>query len=356
MIDWKMYEELTQAPGAPGYEGSVQAIMEKYLSKYADQVIRDHLGGIFGVKQGVESGPKVMVAGHMDEVSFMITKITKDGFLAFQPLGGWWSQVLLAQRVEVITRQGKRIPGVISSVPPHLMNVEKKKKLVKIEEMYIDIGAKDAEEATEFGIEPGNIAVPVCPFTEAEGGKRIFSKAWDNRFGCGLAIELLKELQNQPHPNQIFAGATVMEEVGLRGAKVAAQMIQPDLFFALECSAAGDIPGVKNGFGEIGKGVLIRIYDRTMIMQPKMRDFLLDTVEEEKIPYQFFISPGGETDAGQVHMSGEGVPSATLGICARYIHSHCTIVDKDDIEAAKAFLVALVKRLDRSTYETLISR
>jgi putative aminopeptidase FrvX len=355
MIDWKMFEELTQTPGAPGFEREVRQVMRSYLHQYTEEIIQDRLGGIFGVKRGNDGGPKVMVAGHMDEVAFMITRITADGFLRFQPMGGWWSQVMLAQRVDVITRDGKKIHGVIGSTPPHLLSDENRRKPVEPSRMFIDIGAVSEGQVKEWGIRPGDVAVPHCPFVELEGGKRLMSKAWDNRFGCGMAIELLKALQGQEHPNTVYAGATVQEEVGLRGAQTATNLIDPDIFFAVDAGPAGDIPGVKDGFGKLGKGVLIRIYDRSMITLPAMRDFLLDIAETENIPYQFFVSQGG-TDAGRVHQSGEGVPSAAVGICARYIHSHAAVVDKDDIEAVKKFLTAIVKRLDRPTYESILGR
>lgn len=181
------------------------------------------------------------------------------------------------------------------------------------------------------------------------------TKAWDNRFGCGLAIELLRELHKEAHPNILFSGATVQEEVGLRGAAAAANKIRPDVFFAVDAGPAGDIPGVRDGFGELGGGVLIRIMDGSMITLPGMRDFLIDTAESEGIPYQIYVSPGG-TDAGSVHQTGTGVPSAAIGICARYIHSHAAIADKEDVEAARSFLVALIKRLDWNTLKLITKR
>ncbi|MBH8599379.1 M42 family metallopeptidase [Thermoactinomyces sp. CICC 10523] len=354
-IQWERFEKLTQTPGAPGFEHEVRKIMRSYISEYTGEIIQDRLGGLFGVKKGDPNGPKVMVASHMDEVAFMVTKITSEGFLKFQPLGGWWSQVMLAQRVDVINRSGKRIPGIIGSIPPHLLSEERRRKPVEIGQMFIDIGAESEEEVREWGIRPGDVAVPHFPFVEMEGGKRLLSKAWDNRFGCGLVLELLDGLKHNHHPNVIYAGATVQEEVGLRGAGTAATLIDPDIFFAVDSGPAGDIPGVNDGLGKIGKGVVIRLYDRSMITLPGMRDFLLDTAESENIPYQFFVSQGG-TDAGRAHQTGIGIPSAAIGICARYIHSHAAVVDKEDIEAAKAFAIALMKRLDRAAFEAILPR
>jgi putative aminopeptidase FrvX len=353
-VNLGIYKELTQIPGTSGFEHEVRQWMRSYITPLADEVLTDRLGGIFGVKKGSAPDPKVLVAGHMDEVGFMITKITSKGFLKFQTLGGWWSQVMLSQRVEIVTRTGKRIPGVIGSTPPHLLSLEQRRKPMEISQMFIDIGADSDEEAKSWGVRVGDFAVPHCDFVEMEGGKRLLSKAWDNRLGCGLAVELLQELQNEEHPNTLYAGATVQEEVGTRGAATAAKMMDPDVFFAVDVGPAGDTPGVKDGFGEIGKGVVIRIYDRSMIPLPAMRDFLLDTAESNDIPYQFFVSQGG-TDAGRVHQTGIGVPSAAIGICGRYIHSNVTIVDKEDIAAAKEFAVKLIKNLNRSTYQSLLA-
>lgn len=351
-MDWKRFETLTQLPGVPGAESLVSRELEKMITPLADKVVRDRLGSLFGKKSGDEKGPRVMVAGHMDEVGFMVTRITDQGFLRFQPLGGWWSQVLLAQRVEVVTMEGKRIPGVIGSVPPHILKEEDRNKPVPIDRMFIDIGLDSKEEVRNAGVVPGDTIVPVCPPVEMEGGRRLMVKAVDNRFGCALSVELLEDLKNSPHPNVVFSGATVQEEVGLRGATTAANRIKPDVFFAVDAGPAGDIPGVANGFGELGRGVLIRLMDRSMIALPGMRRFLVETAEEEGIPYQFFISPGG-TDAGAVHQTGEGVPAAALGVCARYIHSHAAVVDRGDVEAAKAFLAALVRRLDRERLQAI---
>jgi putative aminopeptidase FrvX len=353
LLNWQLFEELTQVPGAPGFEHEVRRVMRFYLSSYVDEIIQDRLGGIFGIKYGNQSGPKVMVAGHMDEVALMITKITADGFLKFEPMGGWWSQVMLAQRVDVITRDGEKVPGVIGSIPPHLLSEEKKRKPVEFSQMFIDIGAKDDRQVQELGITLGSTAVPHCPFIEMEGGTRILSKAWDNRFGCGIALQLLAALQQDIHPNIVYAGATVQEEVGLRGAGVAARLIQPDVFFAIDAGPAADTPGIENGFGQLGKGVLIRLFDKSLITLPGMRDFLIETAEAENIPYQLFVSRGG-TDAGAVHQTGNGVPSATIGICARYIHSHAAIADKEDIVATKKFAVALIKRLDETAYHSIL--
>lgn len=347
----KMFKTLTELQGASGFEHQVRKFVRSELEKYSDEIIQDRLGSIFGVKRGDENGPRIMVAGHMDEVGLMVTSITKKGLIRFQTLGGWWSQVLLAQRFEIITNNGPVI-GVVGSVPPHLLDEGKRNKPMEIKNMFIDIGADDKEDAEKIGIKPGQQIVPICPFTPMANKKKILAKAWDNRYGCGLAIELLKELKDEKTPNIVFSGATVQEEVGLRGAQTAANMINPDIFYALDASPANDATGDKDAFGHLGKGALLRIYDRTMVTHRGIRDFILDTAETNKIPYQYFISQGG-TDAGKVHISGSGVPSAVIGLCSRYIHTSASIIHVDDYAAAKELLIKLVKTTDKAAVETI---
>lgn len=348
----EMFQTLTELQGAPGDEKRVRNYMEEQLATYANEIIHDNLGSVFGVKHG--EGPRVMVAGHMDEVGFMVTQITENGMIRFQPLGGWWNQVLLAQRVQIMTKKGV-VTGVIGSIPPHLLTAEQRNKPMDIKNMLIDIGADDRENVLEIGVTPGDTIVPICPFTPMANEKKILAKAWDNRYGCGLAIELLKELQDDVLPNQLYSGATVQEEVGLRGAGTAAHLIQPDIFYALDASPANDMSGSNTEFGQLGKGALLRIVDRTMITHRGMREFVLDTAESNDIPYQYFASQGG-TDAGRVHTANDGVPSAVIGICARYIHTSSSIIHVDDYAAAKELLVNLVKATDQTTVDSIRSK
>jgi putative aminopeptidase FrvX len=347
----KLFQTLTELPGAPGNEHAVRAFMRSELSKYADEIVQDRLGSIFGIKVGDVNGPTIMVAGHMDEVGFMVTSITDKGLIRFQTLGGWWSQVLLAQRVQIMTDNGP-IVGVIASIPPHLLEEAQRNKPMDIKNMLIDVGADDKEDAKRMGIKPGQQIVPICPFTPMANEKKILAKAWDNRYGCGLAIELLKELKDEKLPNILYSGATVQEEVGLRGAQSAANMIKPDIFYALDASPANDMSGDKHAFGQLGKGALLRIFDRTMVTHRGMREFVLDMAETHNIPYQYFVSQGG-TDAGRVHVSNEGVPSAVIGICSRYIHTHASIIHVDDYAAAKELLIRLVKASDKATVDAI---
>lgn len=348
----ELFKTLTELPGPPGFEHEVRKYVKERLKPLSDELIYDRLGSVFGVRHGDRKGPKIMVAGHLDEVGFLITSVTNSGMLKFQTLGGWWSQVLPAQRVEILTEQG-RIPGVIGSIPPHLLDEGTRSKPLPVEHMFIDIGADSREDAMKMGIRPGVAAVPVCPFTPMADPKKIMAKAWDNRYGVGLAIELMEAVQGISLPNQLYAGATVQEEVGLRGAETAARLINPDLFFALDASPANDTGGDPQAFGRLGHGALLRIYDRTMVTHKGLVDYIRDTAETHQIRYQYFVSPGG-TDAGRVHLHGIGVPSAVIGIPSRYIHTSASIIHTDDYDAAKELLVKLVTAMDQTTFETII--
>jgi len=349
----ELFRTLTEWPAAPGFERELRQYVAERLSAVSDEVIYDRIGGVFGVRKGDANGPRIMVAGHLDEVGFLVTGITDNGMLKFQALGGWWNQTLLAQRVQVVTSEGI-LPGVIGSIPPHLLKESQRNAPLEVEQMLIDIGADSRAEAEQMGARPGVQVVPVCPFTPLADGKKIMAKAWDNRYGVGLAVELMEALHEQQAelPNTIYAGATVQEEVGLRGAEPAARLIEPDLAFVLDASPANDMSGDKKAFGQLGAGALLRILDRTMVTRGEMIDFVRDTAETNNIPYQYYVSPGG-TDAGRIHLSGIGVPTAVIGICARYIHTAASIIHVDDYEAAKALLIQLVKTADRSTLSTL---
>jgi endoglucanase len=350
----RMLKDLTDANGIPGNEKEPRDVMRRYIEPYADEVTTDALGGLIARKRGTADSPRIMVAGHLDEIGFMVTHIDDKGFLRFQTVGGWWEQVMLAQRVTVMTRKGN-VPGVIGSKPPHVLSAEARKKPVDKKDMFIDIGASSREEAMEFGVRPGDSVVPVCEFTVMKNEKLLMAKAWDNRIGCAIAIEILRELQNEDHPNTVYAVGTVQEEVGLRGAKTAAYEISPDIGFSVDVGIAGDTPGIseKEALAKLGKGPQILVYDGSMIAHKGLRDLVTDTADELGIPYQFDYVAGGGTDAGAIHVTKSGVPSLAVSVATRYIHSHAAILHRDDFENAVKLLTAVIRRLDAETIAEL---
>ena len=345
----KMLRELTEAPGPSGFEEPVRQIMRRYLEPIGE-ISTDNLGGVI-CRKG-ESGPRIMLAGHMDEIGFMVTRITAEGFLKFQPLGGWWDQALAAQRVEVYTRQGPII-GVIGSKPPHVMTAEERQKVYEKKDMFIDIGASSREEAESFGIRPGNPIVPFSPFTAMHNPKLLMAKAWDDRFGCALAIEVLRQIRS--HPNLLYAVGNAQEEVGLRGATTTTHMIAPDVGFVLETSIAGDTPGIEpdEARGKLGHGPVILLYDGSMIPHTGLRDLVIGVAETEHIPLQLDSLATYGTDGARIQVFGAGVPTIVVGVPVRYIHSHAAIMHRDDFDNAARLLVAVVKRLDAETVQGL---
>ncbi|WP_404458901.1 M42 family metallopeptidase [Sutcliffiella horikoshii] len=349
-----MLKDLTDAKGIPGNEKEPRDVMKKYITPFADEVFTDGLGSLIAKKVGKADGPKVMVAGHLDEVGFMITHIDDRGFIRFQTVGGWWSQVMLAQRVTIVTSKGD-VTGVIGSKPPHILPPEARKKPVDIKDMFIDIGASSREEAQEWGVRPGDQVVPYFEFTVMNNEKMLLAKAWDNRIGCAIAIDVMKQLKGADHPNVVYGVGTVQEEVGLRGAKTSANLIQPDIGFGVDVGIAGDTPGVteKEALSKMGKGPQIILYDASMVSHKGLRDFVTGVADEMEIPYQFDSVAGGGTDSGAIHLTAQGVPALSITIATRYIHSHAAMLHRDDYENAVKLIAEVIKKLDADTVSRL---
>ncbi|MEZ5304180.1 MAG: M42 family metallopeptidase [Verrucomicrobiales bacterium] len=353
-----LLESLTQAHGAPGSEGQVRAIFRRELDGVGD-LSADRFGNVFcATPGGGGAGPKILIAGHMDEVGFMVQNITADGFIQFAPLGGWWTHTLLAQRVRILTRDGGEVPGIISSKPPHFLSEDERAKVMKIENLFIDAGAADATELQErFGVRIGDPVVPDSAFSALANPDLLVSKAFDNRVGMALAIQAAEMLQHLEHPNTIIAAGTCQEEVGCRGAIAAAQRIQPDVALILEGPPADDTPGMPDvPQGKLGGGVQIRLMDPTAIMNRALVKFVTDTADECGIRYQVTVRRAGGTDAKSVQTAGDhgGVPCIVLGVPARYIHSHNSVLHIDDYLAALRLVVELGKRLDFAAAASLV--
>lgn len=352
----KMLKELSEAPGVPGYESEVRRIIRKYVEAYA-VIEQDRLGSIIARRSGRSDRPRIMLAGHMDEIGFMVKSVTPEGFLRFVPLGGWFDQVLLAQRVVVKTSSGD-VPGIIGSKPPHLLTEEERKKVVEKKDMFIDVGATSSEQAmNEFGIRPGDPVVPASGFEILKNAKIYMSKAWDDRIGCALFIDVLRNLADGNHPNTVYGVGTVQEEVGLRGAETSTDLVDPDVAFALEVGIANDVPGNdKEKVQErMGGGPVILAYDRSLIPNVKLRDLVIDTAKACGIPYQIDFMEGGAADAGRIHLHGIGVPSIVLGVPSRYIHSHASLINRDDYDHMVNLVTEVVRRLDAATVANLVA-
>jgi putative aminopeptidase FrvX len=348
-----LFKEITEAPGVPGYEGEVRAVIRRHLKDIA-AIEQDKMGSIICKKVGLADSPRVMLAGHMDEIGFMVKLITKEGFIKFIPLGGWWDQVMLAQRVVIKTTQGD-VFGVTGAKPPHMLPLEERKKMVEKKDMYIDIGATSEEEVKERGVRPGDPIIPVSEFVVLANPRTYMAKAWDDRIGCALFIQAIQRLAEERHPNTVYGVGTVQEEVGLRGAKTSAHVVSPDVAIILEVDIAGDVPGIEpeESAVKLGKGPTMLVYDRRMIPNLKLRDLVVETAQELEIPLQFSAIEGGSTDGGMIHIHAGGVPTVVIGVPTRHIHSHVGIMHRDDYDNALELVVALVRKLDETTVQGL---
>ncbi|MDK9843540.1 peptidase M28 [Staphylococcus equorum subsp. linens] len=341
---------LTELHGAPGFEDDVKAYLKAELEPFVDDFVYNRMGGIYGVKRSKVKNPKrVMVAAHMDEIGFMITNITENGMIQFTNLGGVATDIWQGQRLKVKSRKNEEITGVVANIPKHFRTGNE--GAPKIEDLLLDIGCENQKDVRKRGIEIGDSIVPETPFTQLSE-HRFTSKAWDNRYGCLLGIELLELLKDVELGYDLYVGANVQEEVGLRGAKASAELIDPDVAFVVDCSPANDMKGKQNLSGELGAGTLIRIKDGTMLLKPIFRDYLLDLADKFKIKHQYYISPGG-TDGGEIHKAKIGIPTAVIGVCARYIHSTNAVFDIRDYEAARELLTQATTQLDDSKIEEL---
>lgn len=350
-----LLQELTEAHAVSGHEDEVRAIFVDELEGCGG-LSADRNGSVFCETAG--EGPRVLVAGHMDEVGFLVQNITPEGFLQFVPVGGWWEHNLLSQRVEILTRRGDKILGVVASRPPHFLPDAQRRQVMAIDQMFIDVGAQSRRQASEeFGISLGDPIAPCAAFTPLVRADHFMAKAFDNRVGMAGVIQVGQILAHAARPNRLILCGTVQEEVGLRGAKTAAVAARPDVAIILECPPADDTPGFARSEcqGMLGGGVQIRMFDPTAIANPRLASLAIEVARAERIPHQVTVRRSGGTDAGSFHLAGHGVPCIVLGVPARYIHSHNAIIDLNDHLHMLALVVALVRRLDQETVDGLVT-
>ncbi len=347
-----LLEKLSNAPGPPGAEEAVRTIMVAEMQPLSSSLRYDGMGSVIA-QQGT-TGPRIMVDAHMDELGGMVRRVTPNGLLTMQMLGGWLDQALVDQRWTVIGSKGP-VHAVTGIRDIHVVPADERTKVYPREILTLDIGAKTADEARAMGIEAGDPVVPDAPFTVMNGSDNYLGKAWDDRIGCAVLIEAMRRTAHGSHPNQIFFAATTQEEIGLRGARPAAEVIKPDLGIAIEGGITGDVYGghPEETQAKLGAGPGIFLYDTSALPNRKLVTLAKQTAVAKGIPLQLDLVQGYGDDSAEIQLSNGGVPTVNLVVPVRYTHAHNGIVNRKDFDGMVDLLVAMLQGLDQKTVDRI---
>lgn len=347
-----LLKDLADAPGPPGFEEAVRKIVVREVRPVSDEITYDGMGSVIA-RQGA-AGPRIMLDAHMDELGGVVRRSTKEGFLSMQMLGGWLDQALPDQRWIIIGSKGP-VRAVTGIRDIHVATPDDRTKVFPRDTLYLDVGAKSDAEVTAMGIEPGDPVVPDSPFAVLNGSNRYLGKAWDDRVGCAVLIEAMRRLKASGHPNQVFFAATTQEEVGLRGAHSAADVIKADIGIAIEGGIAGDTPGhnPEETQAHLGGGPGIFIYDSSALPNRRLTALTKATATAKSIPLQLDLVQGYGDDSAEIQKSNGGVPTVNLVVPVRYTHAHNGIIDRADFDGMVDLVVAVVQRLDAASVAKL---
>ena len=322
------------------------------MKPLATSLAFDGMGSIIAT-QGT-AGPRVMIDAHMDELGGMIRRITPNGFLSMQMLGGWLDQALVDQRWIIIGSKGP-VRAVTGIRDVHVVPAEERARVYSRDSLFLDVGAKSAEEVRALGVEPGDPVVPDSPFAILNGTDQYLGKAWDDRVGCAVVVETMRRLANAPHKAQLFFVITTQEEVGLRGAHTAADFVKPEIAIALEGGVAGDVPGShpEETQARLGGGPGIFLYDSSALPNRKFAQYVKETARANQIPLQLDLVQGYGDDSAELQKSTAGVPTVNLVVPARYTHAHNGVMNRKDFDRMVDLLVALLNGLDAAKVHQL---
>jgi putative aminopeptidase FrvX len=351
----RVIEELANAPGPSGFEGAVRAIIARELSAAGATVTTDGLGSVIGMMRGTSDRPRIMLVAHMDEVGLMVRRIDGDGYLRVQMLGGYSERALADKRWTILTHKGP-IPAVSGLKSVHITSGDESRRASTQSDVFLDVGAKSAEEVESMGIRVGDPIAPWSPFTVLAGG-RYAAKAFDDRIGCALLVETARRLKerNLRPPATIYFVGSVQEEVGLRGSQTATQTVKPDLGMALEVGVAGDHPGVSQDEAQskLGGGPSIFLYESSMLPNLELRDLFVRVAREKSIPLQMDIISRYGQDASRIQTYAAGTPTIAFSVPTRYLHTHTSMIDRSDFDRAVELLVTVLMQLDEKAIAEL---
>ena len=347
-----LLRRLSEAPGPPGFEEAVRKIMVPELRAVTDEISYDGLGSVIA-RQG-NSGPRIMLDAHMDELGGIVRRTTPDGFLSMQMLGGWLDQALAGQRWIIIGAKGP-VHAVTGIRDIHLTSADERNRLIPRDAVFLDVGARTAAEVEALGIGPGDPVVPDSDFAIMNGTGNYLGKAWDDRVGCAVLIEAARRLRSSGHPNQVFFAATVQEEIGLRGARASTAIIKPDIGIAIEGGVTGDSGGAhaEESQVKLGSGPGMFLYDSSALPNRKLVALVRDTARTKAIALQVDLVQGYGDDSAEMQTVGGGAPTINLVVPARYTHVHNGIINRGDFDGMVDLVVALIQRLDTRTVAQL---
>ena len=340
-----LLQRLSDAPGPPGFEEPVRKIMVQEMKPLADSIRYDGVGSV--IAQSGSSGPRIMIDAHMDELGGMVRRVTPDGFISMQMLGGWLDQALVGQRWVILGAKGP-VRAVTGIRDIHVAPADERTKVFPRDGIFLDVGAKSAAEVAALGITPGDPVAPDAPFAELNGTGNYVGKGWDDRIGCAVLVEALRRMAHVRHPNQLFFVATVQEEVGLRGAQTAAAVVKPDIGIALEGGITGDVPGDRpeETQAKLGGGPGLFLYDSSTIPNRRFVELVKDAARRNKSPLQLDLVQGYGDDSAEIQRSNGGVPTVNIVVPVRYTHVHNGIVNRADFDRTVDLVVTLLTELD----------
>ena len=348
----RLLQQLSEASAPPGYEGPVRAIMINAMRPFVSGFTYDGLGSVIGSQGNV--GPRIMLDAHMDEVGAVVRRVTPSGFISIQMLGGWLDQELADQRWVISTSRGP-VYAISGIRDIHETPNSELLKLVARDQMFLDVGADSGTSAGALGISPGDPVSPYSPFTVLNGSRRYIGKAFDDRAGCAVLVEVLRRLASEPHPNQLFAAATVQEETGLRGAHTAAHLVHPDVGIAIEGGVTADLPNSQadESQSRLRGGPAIFLYNHFEQPNQRLVSLIRRVAKEENIRLQFDLVEKYGDDSAEMQSAGDGAPTICIAIPVRYMHAHNGVLDREDFDRTVELVVALIKRLDAGAVASL---
>ncbi len=345
-----LWKDLSEVGAISGHEYKLHACLDHWLKPVVDSVVYDNLYSYVATKKGEAKQPSIMIVSHLDEIGFQVQAIREDGFVYLQPVGGWWAHVLPAHEFEIETKTGTKVFGLMGSKIPHGMSQTEKQKVMDIQDLYLDLGVQNKQEVLDLGVQIGDPVTPKTSFRLMNNENYMYGKAWDDRCAMACGVELALSLQQTKATVHIVGSA--QEEVGQRGARTTAHMLNPDINIALDVTDAQDTP-FHEGDIKMGAGPVLTIMDASSIAHAGLLEWVESVCQKSNIPCQYSCSTSGGTDNGNVHKSLKGIIGMTISLPSRYMHSSASIIHQEDMKQTIRLLQLLCEQLDNEVLQSI---